>query len=35
VESGLSADEKDESAAQIIMQKIACLLPSRLRGEFI
>ncbi|HSL44927.1 MAG TPA: 1-acyl-sn-glycerol-3-phosphate acyltransferase [Anaerolineales bacterium] len=30
----LSSDEKDERAARIIMEKIACLLPSHLRGEF-
>ena len=30
----LSTDEKDEQAMQIIMRKIACLLPMYLRGEF-
>jgi hypothetical protein len=30
----LSADEKDEQAARIIMKHIARLLPLRLRGEF-
>jgi len=30
---GLSADEKDRAAAKLMMGKIACLLPSRLRDE--
>jgi len=30
----LSTDEKDEQAMQVIMRKIACLLPAYLRGEF-
>lgn len=30
----LSVDEKDDRAAQVIMENIACLLPSHLRGEF-
>lgn len=34
VGSHLSADEKDEQAAQIIMKRIACLLPPYLRGDF-
>jgi hypothetical protein len=34
VESDLSAEEKDRRATQIIMKRIACLLPGRLRGEF-
>ena len=34
IPDGLSADEKDEYAALFIMQRIACLLPSQLRGEF-
>jgi len=34
VERGLSSDEKDARAAQIIMEHIAHLLPSHLRGEF-
>ncbi len=32
---GLSSDEKDAQAAQIIMKNIAQLLPSHLRGEFV
>ena len=35
VKSDLSADEKDQQAIQIIMQRIACLLPLQLRGEFV
>ncbi len=31
----LSADEKDEQAAQIIMKNIARLLPPHLKGEFV
>jgi hypothetical protein len=34
VEENLSADEKDMTATQIIMEKIAWLLPLHLRGEF-
>ena len=34
VERGLSSDEKDAQAAQIIMKNIARLLPAHLRGEF-
>ncbi|HLO15721.1 MAG TPA: hypothetical protein VK206_12885 [Anaerolineales bacterium] len=34
VKSNLSADEKDDCAARIIMENIAHLLPSHLRGEF-
>ena len=34
VEDDLSADEKDERATKIMMEQIACLLPSQLRGEF-
>jgi hypothetical protein len=34
VERDLSADEKDERAARIIMLNIAALLPMHLRGEF-
>jgi len=34
LESNLSAQEKDERAARLIMQHIARLLPSHLRGEF-
>jgi hypothetical protein len=34
IRSNLSADEKDNQAAQIIMKHIARLLPSHLRGEF-
>lgn len=34
VERGLSSGEKDVRAAQIIMEHIAQLLPSQLRGEF-
>ncbi len=34
VPTGLTASEKDTQAARIIMQKIANLLPSALRGEF-
>ena len=34
VRDRLSADEKDERAACLIMEKIACLLPYHLRGEF-
>jgi hypothetical protein len=29
-----SPDERDEQAVQIIMQRIACLIPLQLRGEF-
>jgi hypothetical protein len=32
--SGLSADQKDKQAMQIIMRNIACCLPGHLRGEF-
>ena len=32
--NGLSADEKDERAARIMMKQIACLLPIHLQGEF-
>jgi hypothetical protein len=35
VERGLSSDEKDAQAAQIIMKNIAQSLPSQLRGEFV
>jgi hypothetical protein len=31
---GLSADERDRSAARLVMQRIAILLPEDLRGEF-
>jgi hypothetical protein len=31
---GLSSDQKDEQAMQMIMRNIACLLPTHLRGEF-
>jgi hypothetical protein len=34
IRGDLLADEKDESAMQIIMKKLACLLPAHLRGEF-
>ncbi len=34
VPSGLSADKKDRVAAEIMMKKIAVLLPETLRGEF-
>ena len=34
VPRGLSADEKDKAAATLVMSKIACLLPARLRGIF-
>lgn len=34
VDRSLSPDERDERAMQIIMRKIACLLPLHLRGEF-
>jgi len=34
VPGGLTSDEKDAQAAQIIMKNIALLLPSHLRGEF-
>lgn len=34
VERGLSSSEKDAQAAQVIMKRIAQLLPSHLRGEF-
>ena len=34
VPSGFAADEKDRAAAEIIMKKIAVLLPEKLRGEF-
>jgi hypothetical protein len=34
VPSGLSAKEKDRAAAEIMMKKIAVLLPEGLRGEF-
>jgi hypothetical protein len=34
VPGGLSTDQKDEQAMQMIMRKIACLLPAHLRGEF-
>jgi hypothetical protein len=34
VSSVLSADEKDRAAAEIMMKKIAALLPEALRGEF-
>ena len=33
--AGLSAHEKDQQAARIIMQRIASLLPEHLQGEFI
>jgi len=35
IRSNLSADEKDNQAAQIIMKNIARLLPLHLRGEFV
>ena len=34
IEGTLSVSEKDERAAHLIMQRIASLLPSRLRGEY-
>lgn len=34
VPSGLSNEEKDRAAAEIMMKKIAVLLPEELRGEF-
>lgn len=34
IPSGLSTDEKDRAAAEIMMRKIAVLLPKSLRGEF-
>ena len=34
VPSGLSADEKDRAAAEVMMKNIAVLLPESLRGEF-
>jgi hypothetical protein len=34
VAGGLSADEKDWAAAKMVMEKIAQLLPTHLRGEF-
>jgi hypothetical protein len=34
VPHGLSADEKDRAAANIVMGNIARLLPERLQGEF-
>jgi hypothetical protein len=34
VPRGMSADEKDRIATQIVMENIARLLPSHLRGEF-
>ena len=34
VPSGLSADEKDRAAAEIMMKHIAVLLPEELRGDF-
>lgn len=34
VPDDLSPEEKDDQAAHIVMEKIACLLPARLRGEF-
>jgi hypothetical protein len=34
VPPGLSTDEKDHTAAEIIMKNIAVLLPEHLRGEF-
>jgi hypothetical protein len=34
VPSGLSADEKDRTAAEVMMKNIAVLLPESLRGEF-
>jgi hypothetical protein len=34
VEGDVSAEEKDRQATQIIMKRIACLLPLRLQGEF-
>jgi hypothetical protein len=35
VSRGLSADEKDKTAAHIVMSRIAALLPESLRGEFL
>lgn len=35
VQRGLSSNEKDAQAAQVIMKHIAQLLPSHLRGEFV
>lgn len=32
--AGLSADEQDRAVSRILMQHIARLLPSHLRGEF-
>ena len=34
ISSGLSTDEKDRAAAELIMKHIAVLLPESLRGEF-
>jgi hypothetical protein len=34
VARGLSTDEKDRAASQLVMENIARLLPERLRGEF-
>jgi len=34
VPEGLSSKEKDAAAARVVMQKIALILPGRLRGEF-
>jgi hypothetical protein len=34
VPDGLSSKEKDAAAARVVMQKIALILPERLRGEF-
>jgi len=35
VPRGISSDEKDSAAAKLMMGKIASLLPSHLRGEFV
>jgi hypothetical protein len=35
VSRGLSTDEKDKTAAHIVMSRIAALLPESLRAEFL
>jgi hypothetical protein len=34
VPSALTADERDDQASRIVMENLACLLPSYLRGDF-
>ncbi len=34
VPGGIQADEKDRKASEIVMKNIACLVPTRLRGQF-